>query len=140
MRGSANQMISGVHAMLFSKTADKTRKFFRVKLGLKSVDAGGGWLIFALPPAELGIHPTRGRSSTELYLMCDDIAKTERRLKAKGVKFDQPVVDAGWGLLTRIRLPDRSTIGLYEPRHRQIRTTSRSARTTTSGSHHRPTT
>lgn len=110
-------MINGVHAILFSKQAARTRTFFRDKLGFKSVDAGGGWLIFALPPAELAVHPTRGRTNHELYLTCADIKTTKRRLAAKGVKFEGKVIDAGWGLLTRVKLPDGSTIGLYEPKH-----------------------
>ena len=110
-------MINGVHAIVYSKQAARVRAFFRDKLGFKNVDAGEGWLIFALPPAELGVHPTRGKSSHELYLLCDDIKATKRRLGAKGVKFEGKVVDAGWGLLTRVKLPDGSTIGLYEPKH-----------------------
>lgn len=110
-------MINGVHAILFSKQAARTRTFLRDKLGFKSVDAGGGWLIFALPPAELGVHPTRGRTYHELYLTCANIKTTKRHLAAKGVKFEGNVVDAGWGLVTRMRLPDGSTVGLYEPRH-----------------------
>lgn len=110
-------MINGVHIIVFSKQAARTRTFLREKLGLQSVDAGYGWLIFALPPAELGVHPTRARVSHELYLMCADIKATKRRLAAKGVKFVGKIVDASWGLLTRIRLPGASTIGLYEPKH-----------------------
>lgn len=110
-------MINGVHAILFSKQAARTRRFLREKLGFKGVDAGGGWLIFALPPAELAVHPTRGRAHHELYLLCADIKTTKRRLAAKGVKFEGGIVDAGWGLLTHVKLPDGSSIGLYEPRH-----------------------
>lgn len=110
-------MISGIHALVFSKQPKATRAFFRDKLGFKCVDAGGGWLIFALPPAELAVHGTQGRSKHELYLMCDDLEKTVKRLKAKGVRFAEPISDAGWGLVTRLKMPGRTTIGLYEPRH-----------------------
>jgi hypothetical protein len=92
------------------------RTFFRDVLGFAGVDVGGGWLIFALPPAELAFHPTRGRSSHELYLMCDDVKATAQQLAAKGVKTDS-ITDQGWGLLTHIRLPDGSSLGLYEPNH-----------------------
>jgi predicted enzyme related to lactoylglutathione lyase len=86
-------------------------------LELPSVDAGGGWLIFALPPAELAAHPTDGDSRHELYLMCDDIEATVRELDAKGVELSGPVTDEGFGLVTGIRLPGGVEIGLYEPRH-----------------------
>lgn len=112
-------MISGIHALVFSKQTKRTRDFFRDKLGLKGVDAGNGRLIFALPPAELGVHETRGKTEHELYLMCDDLAKTLKRLRAKGVKLAAPVTDAGWGLVTRLKMPGGATIGLYEPKHRR---------------------
>ncbi len=110
-------MISGVHAIVFSKRAEAMRRFFRDVIGLRSVDAGDGWLIFALPPAEMAVHPTRGKASHELFLMCDDIRSTIAKLRSKGVRFSEPVSDQGWGLLARMRLPDGSTLGLYEPRH-----------------------
>ena len=110
-------MITGIHALIFSKQTKRTLAFLRDKLGFKGVDAGNGRLIFALPPAELGVHETRGRSEHELYLMCDDLAKTVKRLGAKGVKLAAPVTDAGWGLVTRLKMPGGATIGLYEPRH-----------------------
>ena len=109
-------MITGTHAIIFSKRVEEMRRFFGRVLGLRSVDAGGGWLIFALPPAELAMHPAR-KTTHELYLMCDDIRASVNRLKAKGVAFTERVSDRGWGLLTRMRLPDGSTMGLYEPRH-----------------------
>src|SRR5579864_8785922 len=93
------------------------RTFFRDKLGFKGVDAGGGWLIFTLPPAELAVHPARDRGRHEVYLLCDDVVATTKRLTAKGVKLEGGVTDVGWGLLTYIRLPDGSRIGLYEPKH-----------------------
>src|SRR4051794_29149354 len=98
-------MITGIHALLFSKQADEVRAFFRDVLGFESVDAGGGWLIFALPPAELGIHPTDGSSRQELYLMCDDIEATARELADRGVELARPVSDEGFGLVTAIKIP-----------------------------------
>jgi hypothetical protein len=108
-------VITGVHAIVFSPQADEVRAFFRDVLELDSVDAGGGWLIFALPPAELAAHP--GEPRHELYLMCDDISATIAQLEAKGVSTTGPVRDEGWGLLTAIALPGGGELGLYEPRH-----------------------
>jgi catechol 2,3-dioxygenase-like lactoylglutathione lyase family enzyme len=110
-------MINGVHAVLFSKDAEADRSFLRDTLGFSPVDAGGGWLIFALPPAELAAHPTDGDSLYELYLMCDDIEATVDELTGKGVELTGPVTDEGWGLLTAIALPGGGQLGLYEPRH-----------------------
>ena len=110
-------MITGVHALVFSKDAEAVRAFFRDVLGLPSVDAGGGWLIFALPPAELAAHPAEQSGAHELYLMCDDIAATVEELKAKGVEFPTPVTEQGFGLMTRLKLPGGGELGLYEPRH-----------------------
>ena len=110
-------MITGMHAVVFSPEAAKVRAFFADVLGLSSVDAGGGWLIFALPPAELAVHPADGAGHHELYLMCDDIQATLSELKDKGVKVARDVSDQGWGLLAAIRLPDGSELSLYEPRH-----------------------
>jgi len=102
---------------MFSPEAEKVRAFFADVLGMASVDAGGGWLIFALPPAELAVHPTATESRHELYLMCDDIQATLAELSAKGVEVAQDVSDQGWGLLAAIRLPDGSELPIYEPRH-----------------------
>jgi catechol 2,3-dioxygenase-like lactoylglutathione lyase family enzyme len=110
-------MITGVHAVMFTSEADGLRAFLRDVLGLDSVDAGGGWLIFALPPAELAAHPTDGDPSTALYLMCDDIEATVAELEAKGVEFARAVSDEGWGLVTAMRVPGGGELGLYEPRH-----------------------
>ncbi|MFF2127805.1 VOC family protein [Streptomyces olivochromogenes] len=88
-----------------------------VVLEYPHVDAGGGWLIFKLPPTEIAVHPTDGPETQELYLMCDDVDATVRILTAKGVEFTQPVTDARWGRLTRFRLPGGGEVGLYEPRH-----------------------
>lgn len=110
-------MITGVHAIIYSKNADALRAFFRDTLGFASVDAGGGWLIFALPPAELGIHPTEGNTQQELYLLCDDIEATIADLRSRGVEITRDVSDQGWGLLSALRLPDGSELPLYQPKH-----------------------
>lgn len=112
-----NMMFSGAHIMLYSKDAEADRAFFRDKLGLSHVDAGEGWLIFRLPPAEMGIHPAgEGGSSAELYLMCDDIEATVARLGASGVPANA-LQDMGWGVATQITLPSGAPLGLYQPRH-----------------------
>ena len=110
-------MITGIHAIVFSPEAEKVRAFFRDVLSLPSVDAGGGWLIFALPPAELAVHPAEGDPRHELYLMCDDIHATLAGLRGKGVEVARDVADQGWGLVAEIRLPDGSEFPIYEPRH-----------------------
>jgi catechol 2,3-dioxygenase-like lactoylglutathione lyase family enzyme len=110
-------VITGMHAIVFSPEAEKVRAFFADVLGLPSADAGGGWLIFALPPAELAVHPGDGQARHELYLMCDDIQATLADLRGKGVEVAREVSDQGWGLLAAIRLPDGSELGIYEPRH-----------------------
>ena len=110
-------MIIGTHAIIFSQQAEKVREFFADVLRMPSEDAGGGWLIFALPPAELAVHPADGPSRHELYLMCDDIEATLAELREKGVEVTQHVSDQGWGLLAAIRLPDGSELPIYEPRH-----------------------
>ena len=110
-------MITGMHAIVFSAEAEKVRAFFSDVLGMSSADAGGGWLIFALPPAELAVHPADGETRHELYLMCDDIQATLADLRGKGVEMAREVSDQGWGLLAAIRLPDGSELPIYEPRH-----------------------
>jgi len=110
-------VINGVHAVVFSREADKVRAFLADVLGLAAVDAGGGWLIFALPPAELAVHPADGDGHHELYLMCDDIQATLTELRSKGVEVAREVSDQRWGLMAAIRLPDGSEFGIYEPRH-----------------------
>jgi len=111
------QLITGVHAVLFTTDADADRAFFRDVLDLPSVDAGGGWLIFALPPAELAAHPAEESGRQELYLMCDDVEATVAELSARGAEIIGPVKDEGFGLVTAIRLPGGGELGLYEPRH-----------------------
>jgi predicted enzyme related to lactoylglutathione lyase len=110
-------VITGMHAIVFSPQAEQVRAFFADVLGMPSADAGGGWLIFALPPAELAVHPADGATRHELYLMCDDIEATLAALRDKGVDIARDVSDQGWGLLAAIRLPDGSELPIYEPRH-----------------------
>ena len=110
-------MITGIHAIVFSPGAEKVRAFFADVLGLSSVDAGGGWPIFALPPAELAVHPADGEGRHELYLMCDDIHATLAELQDKGVEVARDPSDQGWGLLASVRLPDGGELAIYEPRH-----------------------
>ena len=109
-------MISGAHAILYSKDADADRAFFRDALQFDSVDAGHGWLIFALPPAEIAVHPAEENGRHEIYLMCDDIAATVQSLQRKNIACS-PIADRGWGLLTEITLPGGGKLGLYQPRH-----------------------
>jgi catechol 2,3-dioxygenase-like lactoylglutathione lyase family enzyme len=110
--------ITGVHAVLYTHEAQADRAWLTDVLGLESVDAGGGWLIFALPPAELAVHPASSEGGgVELYLMCDDIDGTMRELRDKGVAFDGSVADQPWGRVTKIVLPSGGRLGLYEPRH-----------------------
>jgi hypothetical protein len=109
-------MITGFHAIIYSEAAEEVRTFLRDVVGFDSVDAGGGWLVFALPPAELAVHPSEGASIHELYLMCDDIDATIAELAAKGVEF-QPVTVQRWGKLTSLTLPGGGQLGLYQPSH-----------------------
>jgi catechol 2,3-dioxygenase-like lactoylglutathione lyase family enzyme len=115
-------VITSTHSIIFATDAERARAFFRDVLGLAYVDAHDGWLIFKLPPSELGIHPQdeglEAAARHELYLMCDDIAQTVSDLTAKGVEFTQPVSESSVGLMTAFRIPGAGEIGLYEPRHR----------------------
>ena len=109
-------MITGMHTIIYSRDAEADRVFLRQVLGLRAVDIGGGWLIFAAPPTELAVHPDERNGRHEIYLMCDDVAAEMDRLGAHGVECT-PVTDEGWGLLTSLRLPGGGTLGLYEPLH-----------------------
>jgi catechol 2,3-dioxygenase-like lactoylglutathione lyase family enzyme len=109
------QMISGAHVVVYSKNAEADRTFFREVLAFKSVDAGHGWLIFGLPPAEAAIHPSE-ESAHELYFMCDDLKAEMARLAKKGIECSK-VEAARWGSITKIRLPSGGHIGLYQPKH-----------------------
>jgi catechol 2,3-dioxygenase-like lactoylglutathione lyase family enzyme len=110
-------VITGVHAIIFTRDAEGVRVFLRDVLELPCVDAGGGWLIFALPPAELAAHPAEEDGRHELYLMCDDIRATVAELKAKGVDVGDEISDEGFGLMTSLALPGGGELALYEPRH-----------------------
>src|ERR1700741_2023655 len=109
-------MIEGIHAILYSRQAEETRAFFRDVLGLESVDAGGGWPIYALPPAELAVHPAAEDGRHELFLMCRDLDRTIEELRKHGVETTSPQQQP-WGALTRILLPGGGERGRYEPRH-----------------------
>jgi catechol 2,3-dioxygenase-like lactoylglutathione lyase family enzyme len=111
-------MINGLHALSHGPDADKARAFFRDVLGFRPVAAGHGWLIFAMPHAELAVHPTEDGEAArhELYLMCDDLNTTMEELKAKGVICGE-VIQARWGSITKIDVPGAGNIGLYQPKH-----------------------
>lgn len=110
-------MINGAHVILYSRDAEADRAFLRDVLGAKSVDAGGGWLILQLPPAELAVHPTDTDQKHELYFMCDDVEATVTELKNRDVEFTAPVSEQRWGKITAFRLPGGGEVGLYEPLH-----------------------
>jgi len=109
-------MISGAHLIIYSKDSESDRAFIRDILGFPSVDAGHGWLIFALPPAELAFHPEDHNDRHELYLMCDDLQREMASLAEKGVVCGE-VQEARWGSITRIQLPGGGLVGLYQPKH-----------------------
>lgn len=109
-------MITGAHLILYTKDAEADRAFFRDVLGFGSVDAGHGWLIFALPPAEAAMHPAEHNDRAELYLMCDDLKAEIAELVKKDVVFEEPQRER-WGLVTKIRLPGGGSLGLYQPSH-----------------------
>lgn len=119
-------MINGSHFLLYSKHPEADRAFLRDALELRSVDAGRGWLIFALPPAEIAVHPIDEDAPPQnpdgqvvgasLYLMCDDLDSTMKSLEARNVLFSE-VNEAPWGIVTTLRLPGGGEIGLYQPTH-----------------------
>lgn len=119
-------MINGAHVLLYSKDPEADRRFFRDTLGFPAVDAGGGWMIFKLPPAEVALHPTDGDSDRlhaerhllggVLYLMCDNLRALMKSLKSRKVRCT-PVMKAPWGIKTTIGLPSGGEIGLYQPAH-----------------------
>jgi catechol 2,3-dioxygenase-like lactoylglutathione lyase family enzyme len=114
-------MITAVHTLIYADDAEAARAFFRDVLELPVVDDGGGWLIFKLPPAELGVHPTDGGSvatdTMRLSLMCDDVTATVAELAEKGVEVLSEVENRGYGLVTTLRVPGGVTLDLYQPRH-----------------------
>jgi catechol 2,3-dioxygenase-like lactoylglutathione lyase family enzyme len=109
-------MVTGAHVVLYSKDAEADRAFFRDALGFECVDAGHGWLIFALPPAEVAMHPAGHNDRAELYLMCDDLNAEIAELVKKDVVFEEPHKER-WGTVAKIRLPGGGSIGLYQPAH-----------------------
>jgi len=110
-------MIIGIHALVYSKQADAVRAFLRDVLALPAVDAGGGWPIFALPPAEIAVHPSEAPDKHELYLICDDLDSTVAMLAAKGVSIASPIKEERWGRVTSIKIADGSSLGIYQPKH-----------------------
>jgi catechol 2,3-dioxygenase-like lactoylglutathione lyase family enzyme len=111
------EMISGAHAIIYSRDAEADRAFLKDVLGLPFVDAGGGWLIFALPPAEVAVHPDESGGRHELYLLCTDIDTTLSELEGKGIRVERPPHDERWGRTATIRLPGGGELGIYEPKH-----------------------
>ena len=109
-------MINGAHVIIYSKDAEADRAFFKDVLAFHSVEVGGGWLIFALPPAEVACHPGEANDQHELYLMCEDLKATMAALDAKGIKCTD-VQEPRWGILTTIKLPGGGRLGLYQPKH-----------------------
>jgi catechol 2,3-dioxygenase-like lactoylglutathione lyase family enzyme len=109
-------VITGMHAVIYTRDAERDRAFFRDMLGMAAVDAGDGWLIFAAPPSEVAFHPAEANGKHELFLTCDDVEAEIARLRRAGVEC-AAVSDQGWGRLTTIRLPGGGGLGLYQPRH-----------------------
>ena len=112
--------VTGTHVLLYTPEAEALRAVFRDVRGWNSSDAGEGWLIFALPPGELGVHPSEaGDSHHELALTCDDIGGTVAELRTRGIEFREEPLDLGWGIGTTMLLPGGVEVLLYEPRHPQ---------------------
>src|SRR5271167_2651589 len=109
-------MIFGAHVILYSRDAEVDRAFLRDVLGFASADAGHGWLIFALPPAEMAVHPAEENGRHEFYFMCEDLNAEIAALAEKGVHCSE-VHEERWGSITRIRLPGGGEVGLYQPKH-----------------------
>ena len=109
-------MVFGAHVIVYSKDAAADRAFFRDVLGFSSADAGHGWLIFALPPAEVAVHPAAEDVWQELYFMCDDLKAEMSALAEQGLRCSE-VEEARWGSVTKIRLPGGGEVGLYQPKH-----------------------
>jgi catechol 2,3-dioxygenase-like lactoylglutathione lyase family enzyme len=114
--GMEDEMITGAHVVVYSKNAEADRAFFRDVLGFKSVDAGHGWLIFALPPAEAAFHPSDRNGPHELYFLCGSLKDEMTSLAKKGVACSK-VEEARWGSITKMRLPGGGEVGLYQPKH-----------------------
>jgi hypothetical protein len=108
--------VTGFHALVYTSEPDAVRAIFRDVFGFHHVDAGDGWLIFRLPPAELGIHPAE-RPKHEISLMCEDLEATMAELRTKGIDFAGEPQDEGYGITVMMRLPGGAEMQLYEPRH-----------------------
>jgi hypothetical protein len=106
----------GAHAIIYSKDAEADRAFLRDVLALPSIDAGGGWLIFGLPPAEVALHPSDENDVHELYLLVDDVRALERSLGEKGVAVG-PIREERWGSVVQVSLPGGGRLGIYQPKH-----------------------
>ena len=109
-------MIIGAHSIVYSMSPEADRAFLRDVLKLPSVDVGGGWLIFGLPPAEVAVHPSDRNDVHEFYLMCDDVEAFIASMQKANITCG-PVQNQGWGLLTQVRLPGGGHLGVYQPRH-----------------------
>ncbi len=109
-------MIHGAHVIVYSKDAKADRAFFRDILEYPFADAGHGWLIFALPPAEVAVHPSDANDVHELYLMCTDVQAVIQTMKARSIQCS-PVEEQRWGSITRVTLPGGGKIGIYQPKH-----------------------
>jgi hypothetical protein len=109
-------MIIGAHSIIYSANPDADRAFLRDLLTLPSVDVGGGWLIFGLPPAEVAVHPSEKNGVHELYLMCDDVEAFIADMQSKQIACSA-IANQGWGLLTHLTLPGGGKLGVYQPRH-----------------------
>lgn len=109
-------MLTGAHIVIYSKDANADRTFFKNDLGFRFVDAGDGWLIFALPGAEVAFHPDEQNNKHELFFTCDDLKTQVAALKKKGVRIGE-LSEERWGIRTTISLPGGGAIGLYEPKH-----------------------
>ncbi|PBC61286.1 extradiol dioxygenase [Streptomyces sp. Tue6028] len=110
-------MLTGAHVILYSQDAEADRAFIKDVLGFAHVDAGHGWLIFKLPPAEVAVHPTNGAPKHEFYLMCDDLDAVCAQLAERGAELTGEVTEERWGRLTAVRLPSGSELPLYQPLH-----------------------
>ncbi|MFI5088817.1 MAG: VOC family protein [Terriglobales bacterium] len=109
-------MLTGAHVVIYTKDAEADRAFFRDVLGFRSVDAGHGWLIFALPAAEAAFHPFEENNKHEMYFMCDDLGALMASLGKKGARFGE-IAEEQWGTRTRMLLPGGGEVGLYQPKH-----------------------
>lgn len=114
-------MIRGMHGMFYSSEPEALREFLRDKIGLSGTDVGGGWLIFDVPVADLGVHPTEGNNTpsgtADISFFCDDIVKTVDDLRARGVEFTQEIEDHGYGLVSFFKAPGNFKIQLYQPKY-----------------------